>query len=292
MGEIADALRRARLLEGGGGLERSPAPPRTAVDRSLEVRPPPPRASREECGLDQLSPVDPAIVIEDGPNLETCRRLAVRLRATIRAGGLTSVAIVSALRNEGKTTVLCDLGLALASLSSQREVAIVDLDLRNPSIARVLDLPARRGVEDVLLGRAALDDICISVKQPELDIFPAVVAQRASHELLVLPAFARLVSELERRYSVVLFDTPPALLVPDANLILQQVGAAIPIARAGQTRVRAFRQLIEQLPEGRILGELLNGVSAPSASYYYYGEDSEGEAAPSKRRRAEPREPR
>jgi Mrp family chromosome partitioning ATPase len=297
MGEIADALRRSRTgptpqgrdslpaaLEPGEGRARSAAQP--AQRRPLGT------PAREQV-LEALSPTDPAIVLEGGQNVEACRHLAVRLRAQLEAAGARSVAIVSAMRDEGKTTVLCDLGLALASLSAGREVALVDLDLRNPSIVRVLNLAAPHGVEETLLGKARLEDVRVSVRSPALDIYPALAPQRSAHELLGLPSFGRLIAELEERYTTVLIDTPPALLVPDTNLILRHVDVCLPIARAGKTRARSFRNLVETLPRQQILAELLNDSRAQrSYGYYdYYGPDEEGGEAPRRRRsRASTRE--
>lgn len=221
--------------------------------------------------VENLYPVDPAIVIDAGPNVEACRHIAVRVRAELEARAARSVAIVSAVQAEGKTTVLCDLGLALASLAGGRDVALVDLDLRKPSMAQVLDVSPERGIEEVLDGTATLDDVRVSVRRPAVDLYPALAPRRASHELLVKPRFAQMIDELERRYAIVLIDTPPALLVPDANLILRRVATCLAVARAGQSRARRFRQLVEMLPSRRLLGEILNGVRAQDLNYGYYG---------------------
>jgi len=104
-----------------------------------------------------------------------------------------------------------------------------------------------------------------------------LAAQRASHELLVKPRFAQMIEELERRYAIVLIDTPPALLVPDANLILRRVATCLAVARAGESRARRFRQLVEMLPSRRLLGEILNGVRPQDLAYGYYGSSPDGE---------------
>jgi Mrp family chromosome partitioning ATPase len=87
---------------------------------------------------------------------------------------------------------------------------------------------------------------------------------------------AALFDELERRYALVVVDTPPTLLVPDSRLILERVPQCLPVARAGVSRVRSFRELIAALPRGRVLSTLLNGAR-PNAQYYQaydYGSDA------------------
>jgi Mrp family chromosome partitioning ATPase len=186
-----------------------------------------------------------------------------------------SVAIVSAERGDGKTTVACNVAIALATLSREREIALVDFDLRRPSIVKSLSIPHNGGVEEILLGRATLDSVRVCVQQPAIDVFPVATPQDVAHELIVLPEMAALIADLERRYATVVVDTPPAPLVPDATLILRHVAAWAPVVRAGKTRARSVRRLLDCLPQGRMLGWILNGDRAPRFGYreYYYGDE-------------------
>lgn len=292
VGEIADALRRHR--------ERGPVAPETDPQREpvprREPEPQAPVAKLRPSGDEQHPPIElrtddvesqnPAIALENNPNAEACRHLALRLRAELDQRSTRSVAIVSSERGDGKTTVACNLAVALSSISRGREVALVDLDLRRPSVANYLCLSSRYGLETVLRDGADLDDVKISVQAPALDVFVAVEAQRSAHELLVLPAFSSLIAELERRYTTVIVDTPPAPVVPDANLILRQVKACVAVVRTGKTRTRSFRRLTDCVPRDRLLGWILNGErSGMRDSDYYYHQDDEREAAADRLRR-------
>jgi len=286
MGEIADALRRARESRTPDGSEPRPYPDDLSAPR---MRPPEPSTPREtdaptlpswektpaESELVALEHADPTILLDDSPNLEACRRLAVRLRDSMERRGASSVAVVSSTRGEGKTTLACNLALAMASLSPGREVALVDLDLRNPSLVRVFGLSPRIGFEQVLRGAAALEESRITVQRPPVDIYPVIKAQHAAHELLVTAAFGEVVRQLEQRYKVVFFDTAPVLAVPDVSLMLRHVGLCVPVARIGVTRTRTLRHLMDVLPHERLLGPVLNGVQlSPEMSYDYVEDDS------------------
>ena len=288
MGEIADALRRARERIapdprpiGGGGAASAALPIADLVSPHLSE--PAGRADAlpelSERRIATLLNADPAVAVTEGPQVEACRRIALRVRAQLDAARAHSVAIVSAGRADGKTTVACNLALALASLSQGRQVALVDLDLRNPSVAKSLGLAPSTGIEEVLHDRASAADVQVSIDEPELDVYPAFTPPARSHELLVLPRLAALIDQLERRYETVVIDTPPVLMTPDASLILKHVGACIPIARAGWTRQRSFRALVDALPRRMVLDALprravldplLNGGRAPG---YYSNDD-------------------
>jgi Mrp family chromosome partitioning ATPase len=286
VGEISDALRRARAARQDESSpeeapdRRAPEAPRRETPRRREAA----RAPREP-GLPEHGPPVTlsrdkqehwparAVVVDDsGPIAESCRHLALRLRSELERRSVASVVITSPLRNEGKTTLACDLALAMASLSRARIVALVDLDLRRPSVASYFRIASDHGVEDYLVGSAELEDICVSVDKPELDVYPTRSSHPAAHELLVQPRFAELVQELERHYETVVFDTPPALLVPDTSLILNHAGAYAALARAGMTRRRAYEKMMRLLPPDRLIGGILNEGSAATQkkNYGYY----------------------
>lgn len=213
----------------------------------------------------------PRAIVADqkGPIAESFRQLAVRVRAELERRAAKSVALVSPLRNDGKSTLACNLAVALASLSRGRDVAIVELDLRAPSLARALGIDGHAGVETYLEGKQGLAEICVSVEKPALDLYLASATHRAAHEYLVRPQMARLVRELERRHEFVVIDTPPVLLVPDAALILRHVATFAAVARMGATRVRAFRSMLDQLPAEKLIGGILNECPHPSHAGQY-----------------------
>ena len=296
MGEIADAIRRAR--ERGETRERElPLPTlRSAspVDAAAEpapaqpapVEPPPstPSPALESIRsripfigkrVESVEVTNDAVIMDDGVRAEECRHLALRLRSELEERGAKSVAIASAERGDGKSTVVCDLSIALASLSRGREIAVIDLDLRKPSMGRYLSLPEGPGIEDVLRRKVTLEEVQIQIDDPSIDVYQAVEPQRSAHELLVQPSFAAMIQDLESRYSTVLIDTPPALLVPDVTLILRHVKACLPVARAGKTRARNMRQLVARLPRKQLLPAILNGDRSKDSDdeYGYYGAD-------------------
>ncbi len=209
-------------------------------------------------------------------HVEQHRHLGLRLRTVIDRTPARSLAVVSALRNEGKSITSCNVAAAIASLSSERSVALLDLDLRNPSIAQMLGIEVSVGIEQVLQGRAKLDEVRMALSEPEIDVYPCAQPHRAAHELLVLPTFEALVHELEARYSAVVIDTPPTLLVPDSTLIMRSVGHCLAVARAGETRVHRFTEMLDRLPREKLLGKVINNVPLPSHArdYYYSNQDT------------------
>ena len=291
MGEIAEALRRQREeQESQRGLDRSGPPgfagnPSVRVETHAETAPPPQDSTfsdalaraRDEHDEPEANrdPEKPLLRLSDEETLgigkvEHHRHLALQVAAQLEARSARTLAVVSALRDEGKTTVAMTLATALASLTSKRSVALVDLDMRNPSVGRRLQLEGEVGVESFLEGKSSLDAIRVSVEAPLLDIYPSVVSQASAHELLARPSLIDLIAELQERYQTVVIDTPPTLIVPDASMLLKRVDGAVAVARAGVSRARRIKEMLEMLPSGVVIGKILNSARLPNRDKYYY----------------------
>jgi Mrp family chromosome partitioning ATPase len=309
MGEISEALRRARRREAGEPeapakpadvpappAARAPAPP-PPVQAPVEAAASPaapelvPERRRERAATRPLVSLSlersgawfPRAVVADaqGAVAESFREIALRLRRELEQRHAHTLAVVSALRSEGKTTIACNLALAFASLAQGRAVALVDLDLRKPSVARALGLSGAVGIEAVLRGEQGLREACVGVEKPALDAYLARASQPDAHELLARPELEVLLRELSRRYEVTVIDTPPVLLVPDATMIVERVDAAVAVARSGRTPTRGFAHMQQILPPGRVVGSILNEGSLPTRSrnYGYYAEDADADTA-------------
>jgi Mrp family chromosome partitioning ATPase len=277
MGEISDALRRSRESAAATAAKPDAHPP-VRETYGPALRPEPTRKAdvpRVEISEPEGESWPSRVIVTDGQSAsaEAARHIALRLRRELGRHQARSLAVVSSERGEGKTTVACNLGLAIASLSRGRVVALVDLDLRAPSVAEALGIRQSRGIDDVLRGSCRIDDVRVEIERPGLDVYPARLPEAHAHELLVGPAFAALVSELERRYEITVFDTPPMLLVPDAPVIIEHVGAAVAVSRAGRTRRKAFEKMLELLPPAKLIGTVLNDGVVPGSErqYGYYG---------------------
>ncbi|MAJ61454.1 MAG: hypothetical protein CBC48_16780 [bacterium TMED88] len=303
MGEIAEALRREREEhEQQGGSDRPQAS--SAVPRSTQVSAAFESPARESSVADALaaSAVEEASAVPEPAadeallklsesaldgigRVELHRHLALQVSSQLEVRSAQTLCVVSALRDEGKTTVAATLAMALASLTSTRSVALLDLDMRNPSVKRRLEISAETGVESYLLGHSDLDAIRLSIESPLLDVYPSIEPQPSAHELLARPSLGGLIDELRARYETIVIDTPPTLIVPDASMLLKRIDACVAVARAGISRTRRIQEMLDLLPPEALLGKILNSARMPSRDKYYYEygyeEESPSESPPS-----------
>ena len=312
MGEISEALARAREDEGMLGREaprervpmptptpgpssRRPEPvseepvsesrtserPRVEVDRAAPLpvdqdpgQAPPPSPRRIEVPRDQ-SPGWIARICAVDPDCCAAVRfshLAVRLRGMLERRSPRSVLVTSALPREGKTTVSVNLALALASVSPDHRVALVDLDLRCARVANVFEYECDQGVESAFAGEMRVEEARVETDIPNLDVFPTSKPTRDAHALIASSA-ERVLHELHARYDYVICDGPPVLPVPDVPLLVPYVGGCLAVIAAGKTRHVAFRELVDLVPASTMFGAFLNqsAGAGKDGRYAYYG---------------------
>jgi Mrp family chromosome partitioning ATPase len=81
----------------------------------------------------------------------------------------------------------------------------------------------------------------------------------------------RVIDEAREDFDWVIVDTPPVVLLSDANLLSAMVDGAVLVVRAGATPHELVTRAIAALGRERILGVVLNRAEEPShAGYGYY----------------------
>ena len=188
---------------------------------------------------------------------EAVRRLRTNLELANIDGDAKVIMVTSAAEGEGKSTTLANLAVALAD--SGKTVALVELDLRRPTLAAFFRLKSRSGLTDVVLGRVKLKDALAAVplsgpsatslngaRSPEvrLQVLPSGSSLPANPgEFVGSQAVARLLAELRSDHDLVLVDAPPMLSVVDAMTLSTRVDAVFAVVRLGV----ANRPMLEDL---------------------------------------------
>jgi Mrp family chromosome partitioning ATPase len=82
----------------------------------------------------------------------------------------------------------------------------------------------------------------------------------------------RLIELLKAEADILLFDSPPSLLVSDAAILSGRVDGTILVNDSGSTRTAEARRAADELRKvhANLVGSVLNRMSRRSGSYYYY----------------------
>jgi succinoglycan biosynthesis transport protein ExoP len=185
---------------------------------------------------------------------------------------LSSLVVASPIQQDGKTTVAVNLAVAYAL--DERDVVLIDGDLRRPQVANRLGREVEVGLDSVLVGRKTLHEalIEIDVGAGRLRILPGATPPPNPAVLLGSQRMKSLIAELTQQVDMVIVDTPGLLAVSDAIPLFNQVAGSILVARLGKTPKDAVRRASQVIASagGTVLGSVATGAHGGGV-YGYYG---------------------
>jgi polysaccharide biosynthesis transport protein len=178
---------------------------------------------------------------------------------------------------EGKTTVVQNLGIALAETG--RRVLLVDADFRRPHLHREFSLPNEWGLIDLLCEDQPLSEypperLGVFTGLPGLSVLPNRITPNNVSKALYSPRLRTILETLSKRYDMVLVDAPPLLSVADARIVAPLTDALILVLRSGVTNRDAALEACQRIQEDglTLLGTVLTDydLSADRKRQYYY----------------------
>jgi polysaccharide biosynthesis transport protein len=248
----------------------------------------------------RLRQADELVMLADPVSIqaEAFRKLRTSLEFVTPEEGPRTLMVTSAGAQEGKSTTIANLAVALAR--ANRRVVLVDLDLRAPFIGRLFRVSGRPGITDVAVGRATLEEALRQVALPAmpaaptgvrrngndglsssngggqvggvLHILPAGTIPPSADEMLQDPRVAAVLDELGTQFDRVLVDAPPLLAFGDALLLSANVDAMFAVTRLGKVQRPLLHEFARQLATCRaeLLGYVLTGAERSDSSRYIY----------------------
>jgi capsular exopolysaccharide synthesis family protein len=216
---------------------------------------------------------DKLIVPRDpfSPTAEAFRRVRSNIQYMAVDQPVKSILITSPEANVGKSTMAANLAVAMAQ--ANLTTIIVDTDLRRPVIHKFFNISNSEGLTDLL--RSPVVEVNGELRETGIDNLRVITSGPLPpnpSELLGSQKMAHLLQHLEEMADVIIFDSPPTLVVTDAAALANQVDGVILVTQAGRTRRGSVQQAVKGLLQVRakILGGVLNGVSNKGSGDYYY----------------------
>lgn len=208
-----------------------------------------------------------------GPEADAFRRLRTSVLLAGEAENVRTLAVTSAVADEGKTTVAANLAVAMAQ--GGRRVILIGADLRRAGAEELFDLPAEPGLSDLLLGRCTIDDVEHQVGD-DLTVITRGSAVDTPTDLLGSETTAMAILELGHGFDHVIVDTPPVLAVADVLVLAPSLDATLMVVSLAQASTAQVAEAGTELAlaGAKVLGAVLNNdadTSRRSGSAYAYG---------------------
>ncbi|HNV87162.1 MAG TPA: polysaccharide biosynthesis tyrosine autokinase, partial [Candidatus Omnitrophota bacterium] len=203
--------------------------------------------------------------------LEAYRIIRTNLAFGAGETSLKVLQFTSAVKGEGKSTSVVNLGISLAEAGLR--TLIVDGDMRKPSIHHILELgKLPEGFSTALNGEKPWQELVVSTKINNLFCITVGTIPKNPAELLSSKRLKELIEEFKEHYDMVLIDSPPVVSVADAPIIASNVEGTVLVARAGFIPRHLCLQAKHTLESvgGKIVGCILNSVMSHHQPYYYH----------------------
>ena len=206
----------------------------------------------------------------DSPDAEAYRILRTNIELKKDLYKATVISVVSANAGEGKTTTLSNLAYVFAQAGYS--TLMVDADLRRPRLARYAELKSDIGLSTYLTGGAELKDVVFQTGQANLYMLPSGPIPVDPSGLIGSHRMQALISEVSKRFDIVLVDSPPVLGVSDASLLVSKSDATLLVLQPRKMPIKALvrtKMLVENAG-GQIMGLVMNNVDINGDTQYQY----------------------
>lgn len=297
MSRIFEALQRADLERKSGQAPEVESFPEPAVVSGAEV------LTQASTGLvlDDIARYSwkPSVastpsLADRGAAVEQFRRLRSRIRQARSEAPLKTILVSSGLPSEGKSFVALNLAMSLAR-NGINNVALIDGDLRRPTLHSLLGAPNLPGLSEYLAGTAELSEIlqrdnssnAVSTARTgslsNLTFIPSGKCSDNSSELVANGRIGELIATLSPHFDWILIDSSPVLTVTDAVDLARAADGVLLVAREACTPYEVAQRAQAAFSKSRVLGFVLNAAKhIPHKEYYssyYYGGNDEGNHA-------------
>ena len=203
--------------------------------------------------------------------VEAVRGLRTSLHFTMMDAANRTVVVSGPTQDCGKTLVSTSLA-SIAAQAGQR-VLFIDADMRKGYVHNVFKLSNHQGLSSVLEGDVEWQEAIQRVEKGGFDVLTCGPQPSHPVELLMSERFKNMMSEIDKRYDIVIVDTPPVLAVTDALLVARAAATTLLVARFGKTSVKEIENCLKRLAQMgvQVNGAILNNIVKSAALYYNSG---------------------
>lgn len=215
---------------------------------------------------------------------EAYRSLVTNLLYSTADGLPQVLTITSSREGEGKSTTARTVARDVATLG--KKVLLVDMDLRRPTLHRLMGSEGKSGLTDVITGNKTIDQVLVRSEIDTLDYISGLPTPPDPALILSGDRMAAFFAEARKRYDLIIADSPPLLGLSDAVLLASHADGVLFVIDGAGFHRGAVKSALRRLTliNANILGVVLNRFEPHrgdneyeyySYNYYSYGSHEE-----------------
>jgi capsular exopolysaccharide synthesis family protein len=221
-----------------------------------------------------------AMEVHDAPRstiAEAYRSVRTALQFSTPEGAPKRLVITSTARNEGKSTTAVSLAINFAQMGQR--VLLIDADMRNPSVHKLLGMSNDFGLSNLLSSESRGERMILPTEVPNLSVLMAGPVPPNPVDLLMGPKLLTLLNvtaTLGIEYVIV--DAPPLLGLADSVVLGNQLQNVLFVVQGHRTRKSHIKNALRRLrlaglvPRGGVLTQTVRGAMQEDyGTYYGYG---------------------
>ena len=189
------------------------------------------------------------------------------------------LSVASTIPNEGKSSVATNLARIMAA--KYKNVLLVDCDLRNPSVHKMMKISNRSGLTNII--SEFQEGLSINsyegVQQVQYDGGQTLTVITAGHkvpnpsEVLGSKRMGRFLEQARKEFGYIIIDSPPVLLASETIPLCNLSDGVLYVVDAKNADKRKVKAAIKDLKRngGHVIGVVLNKVDMSDEKRYGYG---------------------
>jgi capsular exopolysaccharide synthesis family protein len=204
------------------------------------------------------------------PIAEQFRTIRTNIQFTSVDEEVKTIIVTSAGPAEGKSTTTANLAVVFAQQG--KRVLMIDADLRKPTVHYTFSKENHVGLSNVLTRQATLDEAVQTTSQDNLYVLTSGPIPPNPSEILGSKGMQSMLQLAKNEYDVIILDSPPVLVVTDAQVLSNITDGVVLVVSSGKTEVESAKKAKELLDsaKAKILGVVLNNKKVQDSQYYYY----------------------
>lgn len=232
-----------------------------------------PKKKRKSFSVGEGIIPDEMVLLQDRSSLvsEAIRRLKNNIVYQHGDAPPQTIAVTSAEKGDGKSTIVANLGVAFAE--DGYNTLIIGADFRRPKLQQYFGLPNKTGLSDYLKGKIPVVQLIQETDVRNLKVITAGTDTERPDIIGNSMTFKQFLQKMREKFDVIILDTPPFGIISDSTSLLKNAETTIVVAKYRKTNKGMLLRTVDELGhiQANVSSIVLNDFDHRKEVGNYYG---------------------